>query len=41
MEDALLEALDDLERAGDMPSIAMLTGSPGERLVQLEQAAAL
>lgn len=41
MEDALLEALDDLERVGDMPSIAMLTGSPGERLVQLEQAAAL
>jgi len=41
MENALLDALDDLERGGDMPSIAILTGSPGERLSQLEQAAAL
>ncbi|MBP2380035.1 hypothetical protein JOF42_003530 [Microbacterium phyllosphaerae] len=38
---ALLDVLDDLERAGDAPSIVTLTGSPGERLTQLEKAAGL
>ncbi|MCS3444697.1 ATP-binding protein [Microbacterium phyllosphaerae] len=41
MADALLEALDDLERDGLAPSIVTLTGSPGERLAQLERAACL
>lgn len=41
MESALLDALDDLERAGDAPPIVTLTGSPGERLTQLTKAAGL
>lgn len=41
MADALLEALDDLDRDGLAPSIVTLTGSPGERLALLEKAAGL
>ena len=41
MESALLDALDDLERAGDAPPIVTLTGTPDERLAQLEHAAGL
>jgi hypothetical protein len=41
MDDSLLEALDDLERAGVAPRIVTLTGSPRERLSQLETAAGL
>lgn len=41
MERALLDVLDDLERAGDAPPIVTLTGSPGKRLTQLEKAAGL
>jgi len=41
MADALLDALDDLERTGIAPPMVMLTGSPDERLTQLEKAAGL
>jgi len=41
MESALMDALDDLERAGGAPPIVTLTGNPQERLAQLERAAGL
>lgn len=41
MGDALLEALDDLDRDGLAPSIVTLTGNPEQRLAQLEKAAGL